>query len=477
MTSRAADDAGCRKSHLAPGDYTGGCVVDQQPSFRDGPAYCVRGSCWHWTPRAGSAYVILLFINTEVSGMQTPLISPNLHVVMIHYPLAMLIAGTLIEFFSFMWPRSSFRTAGRWMILIGALSAIPATFSGIYALKQIAHVPDDTTWAQTRATSAVLSQPEIWNMLRRHTLYQSIATGVSCSLVLIWLGSSDRLRRSLHVILVLLMTVTVAGMVYGAWFGGESIYKKGVAVDTTVAVPTTESTEPTTLPVNWTNTKTRAELMFPPLELHTILAGVAVAFALLSIGLSFRKISASQQIAEDPIITSTAVTGRIAPPTPPSNVDVLRTFNPDLEMILKSFAPAGRFWMLTCLIALLTMLGGLWVVARDADALTQMSQTPRQIPQLLWNLIEPGKTETGKPKDLRHELHAITGAAIVILPIFLAILSRFAPREKIILSITTLVLSAAVAFQIWIGILLLLDTSAGPWKSFNPPETPALVQH
>jgi hypothetical protein len=72
--------------------------------------------------------------------MQTELISPNLHVVLIHYPLGMLIAGTLIELFSFLWPRSTFRTAGRWMILIGALSTIPATFSGVYALRDVARV-------------------------------------------------------------------------------------------------------------------------------------------------------------------------------------------------------------------------------------------------------------------------------------------------------------------------------------------------
>jgi uncharacterized membrane protein len=64
-------------------------------------------------------------------------IIPNWHVILIHYPLALLTVGTLIEIFSFLWRRSGFRAAGRGMILIGALCAIPAATSGIYAARQV----------------------------------------------------------------------------------------------------------------------------------------------------------------------------------------------------------------------------------------------------------------------------------------------------------------------------------------------------
>src|SRR5437764_8879087 len=105
-------------------------------------------------------------------------ISPNLHVVLIHYPLGLLIAGALIELFSFLWSRSGFRTAGRWMILLGALSAVPTTFSGIYALNSVAlshnSVGEETPWSDVKAGSAVLSDPHVFAMLRTHVLYQSI---------------------------------------------------------------------------------------------------------------------------------------------------------------------------------------------------------------------------------------------------------------------------------------------------------------
>lgn len=395
--------------------------------------------------------------------MQNELVSPNLHVVLIHFPLAFLIFGTLVEFFSFLWPRSGFRAAGRWMILVGALSAIPATFSGIYALRAVAHVDGDASWVDVKSTSAVLSDPVTWNMLRRHVLFQSIASGVAAFLVLVWLASSDRLRRSLHVILVLLMALTCSLLVYGAWFGGESVYRKGVGVGTTQ--PTSDAAEASTMPVSWTTAPTRVELMFPPVELHIILAGIATAFAVVSIGLSFRRISATGELVDEPIVTADPIAGRAPARTVPTSVEMVRTFNPDIEVVQHPLIPAGRFWMLTFLLALLALLGGLFVIARDADILESIRQTPKQTPQLLWNQIKP---EPGT-KDYRHLAHGISGSAIVAVPIILALLVRFAPREKLILSFFTLLLVCAVAAQIWLGVLLWLDTSQGSLTHFNPP--------
>jgi uncharacterized membrane protein len=399
--------------------------------------------------------------------MQTELVSPNLHVVLIHYPLALLIVGTLIEAFSFMWRRSSFRTAGRWMILIGALSTIPATFSGIYALRDVARVSDDNpdihSWVDVKANSPALSDPAIWYRLRQHMRYQSIVTGVVSLVVLIWLGSSDRLRQSMHALLVLILLGAVGFMICGAWFGGESIYKKGLAVEPVFPPLKTAAPEPATMPASWTTAKTPAEIMFPPLEQHTILAGVAIALALVSMGLSFRKITTMDLIADDPIVTAGPVASRSIPRIPPSPVEISRTFNPDLEVEVRSFVPAGRFWMLTFLLALLTVLSGLFVIARDADILEQMKETPKQIPQLLWTQIGTDSLHHIN----RHFAHAVGGGAILILPIILALLARFAPRQKWILSFFTLLLACAVAAQIWVGILLLLDTPDGDVRHFN----------
>ena len=66
------------------------------------------------------------------------LVNPNLHVVLVHFPLALLLAGLAIEVFSFMYRRSSFRAAGRCMILLGALASVPTALSGAYAFADVA---------------------------------------------------------------------------------------------------------------------------------------------------------------------------------------------------------------------------------------------------------------------------------------------------------------------------------------------------
>ena len=396
--------------------------------------------------------------------MHSQLISPNLHVILIHYPLAMLIAGTLIEFFSFLWRRSSFRTAGRWMILIGALSAVPATFSGIYALRDVARIDSQIRWLDLKSTSPVLSRPEVWEMLRHHMIYQSIATAAAVLVVVIWIGASDGVRRTLHLSLLTLLLATVAIMVTGAWLGGESIYKNSVGVETTPPMPAIPSTEP----VSWTNSPTRVEQLFPPLELHTIMAGVTTAIALVAIGLSCRKITSVYDAPEElPMVTGDPQMISRGPRTPPSSVLMGRTFNPDLELEITPFVPAARFWLLAFVLALSTALGGLFVLARDADVFTQMDNQPKQIPKLLWEQIKP---EPGE-KVNRLLAHAVSGTAIVVLPIILALLARFAPRERIILALMTICLIAAVSAQVWLGILLLFDTTEGPLNHFNPATT------
>jgi hypothetical protein len=113
-------------------------------------------------------------------------------------------------------------------------------------------------------------------------------------------------------------------------------------------------------------------------------------------------------------------------------------------------------------LALATFFGGLFIIARGADVFTQMKDQPKQIPHLLWEQIKPvGMT--------RHFTHAIAGGAIVVLPIVLALLAWFAPRKRIVLSLVTFCLIAAIAAQVWLGVLLLFDTPDGPVTHFNPP--------
>jgi len=403
--------------------------------------------------------------------MSSRIIIPNLHVVLIHYPLGLLIVGTLIELFSFMWSRSSFRTAGRWMILLGALAAVPATFSGIYALADVVHANNpaaEQTWVEAKAASPLLAKSSAWHLLWEHTLYQSIGTAVACLAVVFWLGCSDRARQSFRLPILAVLLASVALFVSGAWHGGEIVYRKGggvIAANATSQPVHAEADEPT-------EPLAKFDRLFPLEEQHVVGAGVVVAVALAAIGLSFRKVTATYEMSDDrrPIVPrETTMAGEKAPPNPPTPVAMVRSFNPEIEVEVRPFAPAGRFWLLTFLLGLFTAVGGILVLTNESDALSVARQEKRPVANVLWENVKPEPPA----KINRRFAHVIAGSTIVALPIVLAMLARFAPRKRLSLIFFTFLLLVAVSAQIWIGILLLYDTAAGPVTKFNVIEAAA----
>lgn len=388
--------------------------------------------------------------------MADPIVRPNLHVILIHFPLALLIVGTLIELFSFMWSRSGFRAAGRWMILLGALMAVPATFSGIYALRDVAARNNPTvegSWVSVKASSPLLSQPMAWHVLERHMQIQSIATGVCVLVVVIFLGCSDEARASLRAAFLAILLIAVGAMVAGAWFGGEAIYRFGAGVDMPGAKAVAGS-PPTYGFENYVS----------PTELHIIAAGMMVAIALAAIGLSFRKISATTEVPDErrPIIPRDSLRGQ-RPLTPSDPVALLRSFNPGLEMFNDPFAPASRFWLLACALAILTAVGGLFLTFGDVDLFSSSHAHHQPIWQAAWNQIKP---MDGR-KINRLIAHLIGAALLILTPLVLAGITRFAPRRKFWLTVCTLFLIVVVAAQVWIGVLMLYDTPDGPITHFQ----------
>ena len=387
------------------------------------------------------------------------LLAPNLHVALIHFPLGMLVIGVLIELFAFLWRRSTVRTAARWLIGLGALSAIPAAFSGIYALRQVARVDmfvEGRSWADVRADSVVLRESTIWNAMVTHTLYQSVSTGLAVLAVVVWLGSGDLRRRTLHLPILGVLVLSVGGMIVGAWFSGEAIYKHGTGVDHgwPQTAANTEAYKP--------KVNTRVEDWFPPTELHVIAAGTTVALAMAAVGLSFRKAAVLAEGATLPV-----------EPDRHGSADLARSFNPNLELgaIPKVFA--GRAWVIAFLVAATTSLGGWYLLLKSASVLDTTNHQWAKVPDALWHQVAPERDHaTGQLHIGRRLVHAANGGTIILVPLVLAGLARFAPRGRLMPAIFTGLLVGAVAAQVWLGVLLLYDGPEGPINHFNPARTP-----
>ena len=221
-------------------------------------------------------------------------VNPNYHVILIHYPLGLLGIGLLIELFAFLWPRSTFRIAGRWMILLGALGTVPASVSGIFAkwdiVKDMAG-GNEGHWEDLKLHAGLSGLQ--WQFLNQHVLYNAIASVLAVLAVVLWLGGSDRWRRGLHIPVLLMLLVSMGLMVTGAYNGGEMVYRTRFATRDEQTSTPMEQDALSDIKTSTGREKVNAQLNYyvDPLQAHVIGAGFLFALCAASLGMSLRKSS------------------------------------------------------------------------------------------------------------------------------------------------------------------------------------------
>ncbi len=376
-------------------------------------------------------------------------ILPNFHAILIHFPLGMLGIGVLIELFSFMWRRRSFRVAGQWLILFGTLATIPAVTSGLYAMVDVmGHGSGADSWIELKQNSG-LSQTD-WNFLRLHLILNACASGIALFAVFIYLAGSDAWRRFMRVPSLLLLLVAMGLMADGAWHGGEMVYRLGFAVQGKLNVIPDHPAKPQ----DW---RDKLEYYAPEGEVHLLAAGLVFSLAVVSLGLSIRRA----------VTTDTVVVQRV-PPTYVSAeqqrqgnikpISLLQALNdPEDEIPVVPPIPSARFWLLTALVAIAAIGSGLWFgdFLREWPFIVNKARVLRAI----HNIPSPNRAREG--------LHIVFGASILVLSLVLALLTRFAPRSRVILSGFSLLMVAVMAGQIWLGVMLTFDGGYGPKTHFK----------
>jgi uncharacterized membrane protein len=392
--------------------------------------------------------------------MTNQFISPNWHPLLIHYPLAFLSAGIVIELLSFLWPRGSFRAAGRWMILLGALSSVPALAAGIYSYRIVigggAAQPRMVPWFQAIAQSTLSA--EQWRFMRYHIWLNCIGVAVVVLAVTIWFAATDAWRRTLYfpTLLALLCGMGLFGV--GSWFGGEAVYRLATAVELPPAQVTTPSSVDgvaQNVPAAHLAPTRGLKWVVPPIELHIVLAGVVVALMFGAIAVSIRRLEPRASTIEPPELIGPDAPGEtesdtleVIEPSP-----AVASVEPGPSTI--TVIPAARFWLLTSLAAVATGVGGLWSAVG--------SFTPER-------LVQNRGEITAAPRFL---LHTILGVALILLPLVLAMLTRWGRRQRGITYAFVLLIAMVIGFQFWFGIAMCYDGHKGPLLNFNSPPTSA----
>jgi len=361
-------------------------------------------------------------------------ISPNWHVLFIHYPIAFLSAGIVIELLSFLWPRGLLRAAGRWIILLGALLAIPTLAVGMYAFATV--VGSGRSWYEVVERSRW--SPEQWHAMSRHIWLNSIGVLLVVVAVTTWVASSDNWRRRLYWPVLLLLIAGMGSFSAGAWFGGESVYRFGTAV----ALPAsrTAAAEPAHHGIKW---------FIPPLELHVALAGMTVAIAIGALGLTIRRLEPPEVVTEP---GETMVPGEQTPEEPHGRSEVTVPVPPSMP-----YAPrpvfAARIWLAAAVVGLGAAIAGLWSAINvfSADTLKQNVTMVRQ------------------PGHIRLLLHLIFGVTVVVLTLALAALARFSRRRRKVTAAFLVLSVLVIALQFWLGLAMLYDGRTGPVLGFKSP--------
>ncbi len=382
-----------------------------------------------------------------LADVASQFVNPNLHVVLIHFPIALLFAGTAIEFFSFLgWRYSGFRAAGRWMILLGALLAVPAALTGVYALSDIARRGVDPTvvaasnWNDLLSVSPLHDNATAWARVVRHTWLEAIAAGALLVTTTLWLACSDRWRGKLHSIFILALLGCCGLVGFGAWDIGEAIYTHGVAVDTTGALDARPIEA-----LKARDLQERLEYLAPPMQIHVIGAGLTIGLAAAALGLAMRAALASP--------AKIGGVHDIADALNSVGDETLLTFEERRVAIKRATRPvyvAARFWLLASLLTLLTASGGVWLLASPENAGTWNTT------RLVQNVFDPTQSQRWWPLN-RRSAHVVVGGTMLVSMLLLALAARFAPRRPMLLGMLTSVLLAAVAAQTWLGILLMYD--------------------
>lgn len=347
-------------------------------------------------------------------------IRPDFHVALVHFPIALLLCGAVIELLTIVCRGASLRSAGRWMILLGLLTGIPAATSGIFATANAVGADPGTHWKDVKSAVS-WDTAHKWDELREHMLFNSGALVAMSALVVCWIGSSDAMRDRLYVVYVIVLLACCGAIVMGARHGGELVYEHGIGVSAGETAGESEQSAPSDATL-----LEKVERVLPPIQLHLTLAGWVLSFSLLSLGLSLRRVAVAG--------------GRLPGEVPLDIAGAFSVREPEREKPVG----AARFWLLVVLLGAMTALAGWWTVG-------------------IFKFDEARAYLSGANRSMAH---SITGTGIVALALLLAVVSRFSQSRLALLLIALLQLGA-IGFQVWIGISMMFDTTGGSLWRFN----------
>ncbi len=372
--------------------------------------------------------------------MGNEFIVPNWHPILIHFPIALAITGVGIEILSFGWGRGRFRAAGRWMMLAGALLAIPAALAGIFAFRDVVtpgNMDIDQHWRHVvQQSNWVAGQ---WDAIGDHIWLNSIAVGAFLLSVIAYLGGSDNWRRWVRWPLLMVMLIGIGLMVVGAYDGGDLVYRYGTGVLAAQPGPYVAGGAPANPDVQY---------YIPPLELHVVLAGLVGSFLIVAFAMMLRRwtldAAADKAAAERQEARSRGESAR------PGDQEEEEALDEEEDEPPARKVYPGWLWLGVFFFAIGAAWAGTWSV---------MGSFTRKA-------FDENIRMLGEADHLRLLLHVIFAGSLIVLALILAALVRFARRARGVAGVFGVIVILLLAGQIWLGTMMTYDSHEGPLFSF-----------
>ncbi len=137
---------------------------------------------------------------------------PNLHPMVVHFPIALLTSFLILEVLSIILKSESLKTGAAWMLYAGTLGAVAAVLAGFRAAASVGH-------------------DEVIHAIMETHEHLGLTVLLLAVVLSIWrILTAGRLKGTLRLIYLALAFVMVIVMSFGADMGGLMVYTHGVGI-------------------------------------------------------------------------------------------------------------------------------------------------------------------------------------------------------------------------------------------------------
>ncbi len=137
---------------------------------------------------------------------------PNPHPLVVHFPIALLMASAFFEVIAYWKKREGFEKAAKWNLALGVLTGIAAVVSGLLA------------------EEGVPQFPVIHETLERHETLAFVTLGLFAILFLWRFFKDGKFFARWRTFYIALAVIGILILGATAYYGGELVYKFGVGM-------------------------------------------------------------------------------------------------------------------------------------------------------------------------------------------------------------------------------------------------------